>query len=266
VDGSGNNTGGIAGSTVIWVEIENCRNNGTVTGTGNHTGGIAGWIEDSTTIAACSNSGKVESSGSNYTGGIVGYIENGAFDQSGNGIPMPSDVQACRNDGPVHGFNHTGGVAGYVGNRDKITACYNTAEVSDNGYPGCPGYTGYTGGVVGSYIASISACYNTGAVSGGSNTGGVAGGALSSNSNHSRTGLLEACYWDAYVPTPAQYGIGDSNSDMEAEPFSSFSRNFPDIRTLSLSNIGWRTGNGNNGGYWRSGTGTGGLPPRLWWE
>jgi hypothetical protein len=85
-------------------------------------------------------------------------------------------ITHCSNASSVLGSgNNVGGVCG--SSSSSITACYNTGSVSgsDN-----------VGGVCGSSSSSITACYNTGSVSGGSNNvGGVCGSSSSS---------ITACY------------------------------------------------------------------------
>ena len=79
-------------------------------------------------------------------------------------------------DSFTQGYNYVGGVAGDVYNA-TITNCYNTGAVNSSS----SSYS-YVGGVVGcAYGATITNCYNTGSVSGSSsNVGGVVGYANSS--------------------------------------------------------------------------------------
>jgi hypothetical protein len=192
--------------------------------------------------------------GNTNTGGVVGE----------NMAPGSSDsaIIACFNAAPVTGIDQTGGVAGR--NYDNmnttnalITACYNTGTVT--------GTEGDIGGVVGKNekiygTVTVTACYNSGAVTGGSNIGGVIGqndgGATNSD-----------CYWyQAAGGNMAASGIG-TGGITGATPFG-------DGPAWPTDGGDWTTGPHISPVsvptyYWQSlGSWNGGNPqfPKLYWE
>ena len=105
--------------------------------------------------------GEVSSSG-NYIGGIVGKLQQGTVEN----CSFSGSVSTSKSNGYV------GGITGYAGNTaaqtGTLTGCVNRASVTaQNGIAGgIAGYAKYT---------AFSACYNAGAVTGGTRSGGIAG-------------------------------------------------------------------------------------------
>ncbi|MDR0753864.1 MAG: hypothetical protein LBF04_00545 [Prevotellaceae bacterium] len=190
--------GGICGYANQGAFISNCTNAAAVEGSA-YIGGICGDMEyqNGSKMENCSNSGNI--TGDDYVGGVIGY----------DNCDRVSD---CRNTGAVSGNYSTGGVCGYVAG--ELINCTNTGDVSGDemtggicgiaasyGYSslnytvylcsnsgavtsGAAGY--WTGGIVGySDWAVVYSCRNTGTVSGGEMTGGVAG---------ENTAYVTACY------------------------------------------------------------------------
>lgn len=179
-------TGGIAGQTYYYTNIQNCSNTGTVNGSSYYTGGIAGYSRNYCKIYSCTNSATVTSSSYN-AGGIVGRL-------------YYSTISGCTNSeaASITGLYHVGGIAGYLAGSATITNSYNYAAISTTnddtdseelyacsggiiGYGSSDEYIynclnagevsgilRYIGGIAG-YINSsqINSCSNTGAVTGG---------------------------------------------------------------------------------------------------
>ena len=173
------NSGTVHGNTVIggvcgendYGRISNCYNSGTVSGN-EYIGGVCGLNHYE--ISNCYNSGNVNGGGN--IGGVCGENPDGI-------------ISNCYNTGTVSGYDHIGGVCGY--NHYAISNCYNTGTVS--GYKIGSEYSGeYIGGVCGyNDYSTISNCYNSGIVTGGSKVGGVCGSNESSKSTQS---TLANCY------------------------------------------------------------------------
>ena len=162
-----------------------------------NVGAIAG--ENRGTIENCSVSGNVTSSVgmglSANVGGIVGR-NNGTI----TGCTVEGSVEAKDAD-------FVGGIVGY--NRSGIiTDCHSSATVEGRAFVG--GIAGQSDAMLG--IASITACYSTGSVTGASGTtGGVAGRNFKDDYV---SGILNACYWDGTVT--GDTGIGYDMTDNSA--------------------------------------------------
>jgi hypothetical protein len=118
------------------------------------------------------------------------------------------------------------------------------------------------GGVAGHNTigASITACYNTGAVtSPGSSKGGVLGG-LSS-------GTITSCYWLNLSGGGVSQGSGSTANDPQSKPFSS--SDWPDFGADWVDYEWTSSGDETSGKYWKTlGSWNGGSPvfPKLYWE
>jgi hypothetical protein len=252
---SGNQTGGVAG--YLFGGMTNCSNSGTVTGSGGYVGGVVGNHIQGSIIADCSNSGDV--TGVNRTGGVAGFSY--------------SELTGCSNSGMVSGSEAVGGVSGYgncagYGNNGSITNCSNTGDVMGTSQVG--GVVGYCnantsgcfnrgtvtgsgekiGGVAGQLDKILTASYNTGDVSGGSNIGGVAG---------ANSSTVTACY---YIDNGVSAVGANTGSIASLTPFSSPGA-FPDV---SGGHAAWGTGSGSTDQWWKTGTTNGGILPKLWFE
>lgn len=92
--------------------LQTCINDGMITGKKDCTGGIVGLAEIGT-VYACENYGDTESTGGNYTGGVVGKSE--------------SAVRKSYAKARVSGKRYVGGIAGCA---NIITACYAITPIS----------------------------------------------------------------------------------------------------------------------------------------
>jgi hypothetical protein len=255
--------------------FNNCSNAASVSGN-NYIGGVCGYVSiyivsysgnivrRSSTIA-CRNAGSVL--GTNFVGGVYGFV----LAQSGQRAFSSIAISSCSNTGSVSGNEYVGGICGrtisdpYLGSGSSsssisITACYNIGSVSANSYGG--GICGYIDSELDyanspSSTLSITACYNIGSVSANSYGGGICG----RDANSATT--ITACYWKDVSDDNVDYGIGSSASNTGITIFSLSA--WPTTST----NAAWGTGDGSNGGYWKSlGGWNGGNPiyPKLYFE
>ncbi|GHU18029.1 hypothetical protein FACS1894163_09620 [Spirochaetia bacterium] len=260
----GTSVGSIAGRNK-GVIIE-CNNAGVNVTGGTYIGGIAGRNEGEITRCYTAAGVGVYGYGS-HVGGIAGRNEGA--------------IKECYNDGvEVKGTGKAGGVAGTVDAGGAIIACYNKAAVSGGDD---------VGGVAGHVTGTITAVYNTGAVSGNySNAGGVIGnfldggeikacyntGTVSGTSSVKPGGVIGFLSLTGQIPGPGECGwdtnsigepVGDTDRDTNGTTFAfgfSGATNFP-----AVSNGEWGTGDGSGSGkYWKAGTTGGGQLPRLWFE
>ncbi len=133
---------------------------------------------------ACSNHGTI--SGCTFSGSVT-CEDNGAGGIVGFNR---GTIEGCSNAGTIKAGesaeeDSAGGIAGYM-NGGSITACYNTGSVSGDYAGGIVGEINFADGTV-----SITGCYNTGALSGTTYTGGVVG------SINESTVSIENCYWSS---------------------------------------------------------------------
>ncbi len=128
-----------------------------------------------------------------YFGGVAGYNDNG-----GTVINCYSEVALTSYLGNV------GGVVGYNAASASVVNCYSTGTVTGIG-------DSDVGGVVGWNEGLLLNSYNTGTVTGNDYVGGLVGG----NSD----GTVLGSYW---LQGTADKGVGESNSDPNAENVSSF--------------------------------------------
>jgi hypothetical protein len=236
VSGNGS-VGGICGSMDSNnALISDCSNASEVSSGEGSIGGVCGVCGYSSSIIACYNTGSVSGRNGYYSdgvGGVCGYSN------------YFSSITACYNTGSVSGKDY-GRIGGVCGSSYTITACYNTGSVSGNGND--------VGGVCGS-SHTITACYNTGSVLGsGYRVGGVCGYGYS----------ITACYWKDIPGDKANYGTGDGD-------YTGTTKFASDAWPRSPWNVygEWGTGDGSDGGYWKSlGSWNGGNPiyPQLWYE
>lgn len=275
----GQPTGGIVGGVTASSNISYCDNHGTVAGKENWTGGIAG-TNAASTIEACINhaTGTVTST-AGYVGGIVG----------GGGM-TGSTIQNCYNMASVTaGGNYVGGISGH--NIGSITACKNSGNISHGALAvWSGGIAAFTG-----LWHTLTACYNTGDITGYSNMGGITGqqelmcvlsasysiGTLQGENviypNLSRNGgvlgwnptsgqVLES-YWDN-----TELGVADNaNTNAAQVTVRRFTYDAADPVWPTEADNGWKVADGTNGfaegHYWSSlGDPETHEYPTLWWE
>lgn len=136
--------------------IRNVVVRGNVTGTDNAAGILAKAKTTACTIENCGNEAVVNviKSGGGYAGGIVGTAVTTVT------------ITECCNSGAIvsdgNGYSRAAGIAGYLSGSGTITVtdCYNTGNVTSSGYAAG----------VHAATASISKCYTTGQIQGGSNS------------------------------------------------------------------------------------------------
>ena len=264
-------SGGVCGFSNYYSTIARCRNTGQVSGSDNHVGGVCGYSSTSV-ISECYNAGRVSGTGKNNIGGICGEIGGGSILTSCHnigaveggesvagicGLNTGSKVNSSRNDGAVSGTMYVGGVCGFNLSGATVTACYNTGDVSGDDVTGGV----LMGGVCGfnNQGSTLSDSYNTAQVTGKTNVGGVCG--LNTGST------VTANYWLKYSAGPTN-GVGAPPSDTEAAPFGASS--WPTWTLYSGS-----TPDPVSGPFWKSlgQWSDGGTPdginstfPKLWWE
>lgn len=125
----------------------------------NTTKGLFGTVATGSEIYDLTVSGVITNT-SGSAGGIVGYLQGGTVRNCVSNVSI-TDTGASK--------SNFGGIAGYIGNA-TITRCVNNGAINVEGKQ--------VGGIVGSTInanAVVSDCYNTAAVTGGSEVGGVIG-------------------------------------------------------------------------------------------
>lgn len=150
------------------VTVTNCTNKVSVTATEKgYAAGVVASASTNSEVMGCTNKGAIIGCG-DYVGGIVG---------AGSGIKTISNCfnsGSVTNNGKPGGFAYcTGGIAGSVSSSSTVTRCRNTGDVTST--------IKRTGGVVGGAAGTISACFNTGTVTGIYSVGGVAGSAGATN-------------------------------------------------------------------------------------
>ncbi len=206
---TGGQAGGIVGTTQS-ASIVRCENKGTITGNDIFAcGGIAGTITNAAVVEECTNSGVINLDAAKpsnfYVGGIIGQVSgltgwlrnctntaNVTHACKGIGISVGGIVGAysgrngtfltdCTNSGNVTGFAYVGGIGGHIDG--PMTRCSNSGKIICTAIKG-PDYSPEyhnVGGIAGYYAYfwnesdGMTDCHNTGEVSGGQNTGGVAG-------------------------------------------------------------------------------------------
>ena len=177
-------SGGLFGKTGEGAAIVNVKIADSYFNAYGPVGGVCGY--NGGTIANCSNAGTV--SGQRLVGGICGYNERIVADCSnagtvsgGYGIGGVCGSNACVltnccNTGAVSGATYMGGVCGIAQSPDgdgqhmdrTISNCYNTGDVT--------GSSDSIGGICGVCCDyTISNCYNTGAIHGDIKVGGLCG-------------------------------------------------------------------------------------------
>lgn len=256
--GNSSSAGGIAAVVNTGSEVSGCTFSGLVgyEGTGGRVGGLFGYVTGST-VQNCGNYAYVRTPGAGnsvYIGGLAGHAEN-------------SPVSGSFNKGGISGGSYIGGLFGFFAG-SSITACANYGEI-------VVPTSAVAGGVVGSlpYSASVTACYNRGALSGGNNVGGVIGSMGWSipitacyNTVPANRGLyggprngctINACYISVgTAPSDPTQGVAFSETD------------WPEAG----SHAAWGVGNSDGSGpghYWKDlgGWNGGDLQyPSLWWE
>ena len=163
---SGNEAGGIFGSSAVGCIAKNCHNEAEISGlsSGGIFGGSSGSILNQNMTSECKNTGTV--SGSN-TGGIFGYSHN------------TSSAYKCYNTGLL--TNTVSGSNGIFGNDAQqctVEACYNTGNIIA---------TASGGGIFGTASScTIRNCYNSGSL-------GTVGYGITSDTG-GNANLIDHCY------------------------------------------------------------------------
>ncbi len=176
--------GGIAANVMGQkVQIRNCTANVTVTAKDGYAGGVVGYLKDGAKVENCTNLGAITAERS--TGGIVGNASKGLA------------VENCCNKGTITASGGQNG--GVVGNSSKtpIQNCVNHGSVTSTG--------NQIGGIVGFTNSTVEYCYNTGAITGKSNTKNGVGGVVG-KLNYTGSSLINS--YNAGTVTDAEGGNG----------------------------------------------------------
>ena len=247
VNGTGNNIGGLAGSsTGATIEYSINRSGATVTNTGTYTGGIVGNVASNSNVVACANEASV--TGATSTGGIAGGMNGGT-------------ITGCRNDGTISmasEYNpYIGGIVGSL--TANVIACRNTGEVA-----GGSNTAGIAGILNSGFNVSVSSCYSTGVLTAWNTDrlGGIAGYVMG--------GSVKDSYY-----SNVERGIGNtSNTSLQMDTYGFFyDPSDPDntVWPSDDASKGWgiasEENQGADGYYWSTlGDPASGQYPLLWWE
>lgn len=152
-----NTVGGLIGSLSAAGKITNGVNTGTVYGESVAGGLVGSNSKGAATILNCANAGAV--SGGTYAGGLVGSIS------------IATGVWNSSNTGEITGGEYVGGLAGYVSAAAYFRNSYNVGTVTGefiSSEDGTVSDAAYVGGLVGYMKGHTYNCYNSAAVTGGS--------------------------------------------------------------------------------------------------
>ena len=160
--------------------IENCVNNALVFGDGGNkpatgkeegtsragaVGGIVGRAAGTGSVTGCVNNGHIVCANSNQGGRVAGII--GLIDGSGDAITTSQNV----NNGTIEGYQYVAGIVGMVySTKSPTDSCINNGDIFGYGTNKT-----HVGGIVGQYASTVSNCYNTGDVTVPSGANGYAG-------------------------------------------------------------------------------------------
>ena len=150
------------------VTMENCTNKATVTSEKGSIAGVVAYAGSSggtstSTITGCSNEGAVTGKGA-IIGGVVASASGATITDCEN----KGEVTCSAGTINVYTVFSVGGIAGSLSSNGKIIRCKNTGAVVSN--------IKSTGGIAGRLDGTITACYNTAAITGIYETGGIVGG------------------------------------------------------------------------------------------
>lgn len=159
---SGDNSGGICGSSNDNTVYDQNENSGAVTGL-KYTGGIVGLTEGTTELKDCLNTSSV--SGEEGVGGIFGITKYSSISESANNVA----VEYCVNNGSVSASGaDAGGIGGMANNSSSLKIKFNLRQCLNTGNVTAKGYVA---GIVGRTFTSnsgslISNVTNTGTITG----------------------------------------------------------------------------------------------------
>ena len=241
--GSGNAVGGIAGTVYFWnveegtAAIARCENLGKVSinysDVETCAGGIAGIIGTGATVEECINTGEIVNGAGiiGIVGRAVGTADkesvirncintgNTSGEQSAGILYYGSKTTLtdCVNEGNVSAYGSTGGIAGRA---YKIKDCVNSGNISrvskDDEQPGDI-RDDYVGGILGMgetvwleqeeryYVTKITDCTNSGVISGGTKTGGIAGGIANAYSCSNSGAVAGGPYTGGIIGDPTEH-------------------------------------------------------------
>ncbi len=170
---------------------------------GRYVGALCGYIVEDSTVSNCSvEGGSIE--GYSTVGGLVGEAYYTDFGDCWSSATVTSEahhvggvvatisastIDNCYNTGTINGsWHYIGGVIGSASD-SEVSGCYNSGDVI-----GDVDNSNHVGGVVGNSIYYISACYNTGSVSGGSYVGGIVGSSMAIYDSYMDSPSIIGCY------------------------------------------------------------------------
>lgn len=175
VNTKGSYVGGIAGRLSGYSDssIEYCVNDGNISGY-KQVGGIVGGATitdddyDAYTIEVNNNKNNGTVTGqSSYTGGIAGYFRGNYVKITPSYHYHKFKLTSNVNTAAINGEDYCGGIYGYGYYVSQISVCENNADVAGNNYVG--GYVGY------SSDTAIKLVSNTNTITGNAYVGGIAG-------------------------------------------------------------------------------------------
>jgi hypothetical protein len=230
--------GALIGYATGGTTVVNCSSSGSVTSSYRWPGigGLVGYQEYACSITNCSSSCTVSGTGNNPSvGGLIGS-ENYAC-----------TINSSYSTGTVSVPSGSGATAGgliadqrngmYNSTYCSITNCYSTSTVSG-------------GSIIGGLVANqqsntaVTNCYSTGSVTGGSTVGGLMG---------SGSGVVTNSFWDKQTSGQTTSGGGTGKTTAEMKTSSTFT-------SVVWDGSLWNMGDGINNGYpyldWQNPSGT----------
>ncbi len=205
VSGGNGETGGIVGyNGTSALNINGCESSAEVTSDMQYAGGILGRQQSNNAnvkITSCKSTGPVTAkySGNSYAGGIVGHSLAGTISKCYSSSPVTGNkrnggiagrldsgkIEECCYEGILKSGQFAGGILGSAyGSGDytiKVTNCFSSGEMSSLSPYTSGNESGAAGGIVGgcevaSTVLSITNCYSTMEVTGGTASYGGVGG------------------------------------------------------------------------------------------
>jgi len=205
VSGGNGETGGIVGYNGTGaLNITGCESSAEVTSDMQYAGGIVGRQQSNNAnvkITSCKSTGPVTAkySGNSYAGGIVGHSMAGTISKCYSSSPVTGNkrnggiagrldsgkIEECCYEGILKSGQFAGGILGSAyGSGDytiKVTNCFSSGEMSSLSPYTSGNESGAAGGIVGgcevaNTVLSITNCYSTMEVTGGTASYGGVGG------------------------------------------------------------------------------------------
>lgn len=247
--------GGIAGFGSNFV-ITGCTFTGSVTSNVEETttakndlymGGIIGEAYGNAQITECTNNATV----TNENGGAKYIYIGGITGEQGGNSNYYAYTRGCVNTGTITNkadisaasLCYIGGIIGRSGSQSYILACCNTAEIKDEGGENA---SLACGGIVGNLQATMTGCYNTGAVTSTSQVSGMQIGGIIGGHN---SGDVNQCLWVKATGMTTDSSMGSTSGSQIAATADIATLNSTGVETLNGGIYDWNalnTGGDNN--------------------